>query len=161
MNKKQDMEKFNELRKEWIALLKTLKSMSTQTLYLLLEPNNDNKFFESVDSFKDCIEESQFIDFQILAIEYLLEYKKQNNLKIKIEPHVPNPGTWPFGSLDNGQLQKLTNPITPSVVTPNSDVTWQFKTIDPITPYYSTTPDIGITHTSDNSCSTTTKQDEH
>ena len=43
------MEKFDELRKGWIVLLKTLKSLSTQTLYFLLEPDNDSKFFESVD----------------------------------------------------------------------------------------------------------------
>lgn len=79
------MERFDELRKEWIVTIKTLKSLSTQALYFLLEPNDDSKFFESVDSFKDCIEETQFSDFQMLGIEYLLEYKKQNKLKIKYE----------------------------------------------------------------------------
>lgn len=72
---------FNELRKEWIVTLKTLKSISTQALYFLLEPDNDNKFFESVDSFKDCIEGTQFSDFQMLAIEYLLGTKNKNNQK--------------------------------------------------------------------------------
>lgn len=70
------MEKFNELRNIWIDDLKTFNSLSTQTLYFLLEPYDDNKFFESVDSLKDCIEETKFADFQILAIEYLSEYKK-------------------------------------------------------------------------------------
>ena len=106
------MEKFDELRKTWVVTLKTLKSIPTQTLYLLLEPNNDNKFFESVDSFKDCIEESQFVDFQMLAIEYLLEYKKQNKPKITTEPYKPNTGTCPFVPLDNDQIQKLTKPNT-------------------------------------------------
>lgn len=106
------MEKFDELRKEWIVTLKTLKSMSTQTLYLLLEPDDDSKFFENVDSFKDCIGETQFIDFQMLAIEYLLEYKKQNKPKIKTEPYLPNTGTWPFGPLDNDKIQKATKPNT-------------------------------------------------
>lgn len=106
------MEKFNELRNKWIGALKTLKSTSTQTLYFLLEPDNDSKFFESVDSFKECIEETQFVDFQMLAIEYLLEYKKQNSPKIKTEPYTPNTGTWPFGPLDNNQIQELTKPIT-------------------------------------------------
>ena len=106
------MEKFDELRKNWIGVLKTLKSTSTQTLYLLLEPDNDNKFFESVDSFKDCIEESQFTDFQMLAIEYLIEYKKQNKPKITTEPYKTGTGTWPFMPLDNDQIQKLTKPNT-------------------------------------------------
>lgn len=103
------MERFNELRKEWIVALKTLKSLlSTQALYFLLEPDDDDKFFESVDSFKDCIEGTQFPDFQMLAIEYLLEYKKQNKLKIETEPYIPNTGTWPFGPLDNERIQKYT-----------------------------------------------------
>ena len=106
------MEKFDELRKGWIVLLKTIKSMSTQDLYFLLEPDNDSKFFESVDSFKDCMEGTQFPDFQMLAIEYLLEYKKQNGPKIKTEPYKPNTGTWPFGPLDNDHIQKLTKPNT-------------------------------------------------
>jgi hypothetical protein len=106
------MEKFNELRNTWIGALKTIKSIPTQTLYLLLEPDNDGKFFESVDSFKDYIEEAQFVDFQMLAIEYLLEYKKQNKLKIKTEPYSPNTGTWPFAPLDNDKIQKLTKPNT-------------------------------------------------
>ena len=70
------MEKFNELRNKWIATLKIFKSLSTQDLYFLLEPDDDSKFFESVDSFKDRMEGTQFSDFQMLAIEYLLEYKK-------------------------------------------------------------------------------------
>ena len=78
------MEKFDELRKGWIALLKNLKSIPTKDLYFLLEPDNDSKFFESVDSFKDCIEGTLFSDFQMLAIEYLLEYKKQNKQKIAV-----------------------------------------------------------------------------
>jgi hypothetical protein len=106
------MEKFNELRNGWIALLKTLKSMSTQDLYFLLEPNNDSKFFESVDSFKDCMEGTQFPDFQMLAIEYLLEYRKQNKPKITTEPYKPNTGTWPFLPLDNDQIQKYPKPNT-------------------------------------------------
>lgn len=104
------MEKFDELRKEWIVTIKNLKSLSTQELYFLLEPDDDNKFFESVDSFKDCTKETQFSDLQILAIEYLLEYKKQNKLKIKTAPYTPNTGTWPFGPLDNDQIQKCTKP---------------------------------------------------
>ena len=56
------MERFDKLRKEWIVTLKILKPLSTQTLYILLEPDDDNKFFECIDSFKDCIEETQFID---------------------------------------------------------------------------------------------------
>lgn len=76
------MEKFNKLCKERVVTLKILKSLPTQTLYFLLEPDNNSKFFESVDSFKDFMEDTQFSDFQILAIEYLLEYKKQNKLKI-------------------------------------------------------------------------------
>ena len=107
------MEKFDELRNRWIGSLKTLKSVSTQTLYSLLEPDIDSKFFESVDSFKDCVEgDVQFIDFQMLAIEYLLEYKKQSGPKIKTEPYIPNTGTWPFGPLDNDHIQKLTKPNT-------------------------------------------------
>ena len=106
------MEKFDELRKGWIVILKTLKTMSTQDLYFLLEPDDDNKFFESVDSFKDCMEGTQFPDFQMLAIEYLLEYKKQSGPKIKTEPYIPNTGTWPFGPLDNDKIQKLTKPNT-------------------------------------------------
>lgn len=84
------MEKFDKLRKEWVVTLKTLKSMPTQALYFLLEPDDDSRFFESVDSFKDCIEETQFPDFQTLAIVYLLEYKKQNKPKITTEPYMPN-----------------------------------------------------------------------
>ena len=49
------MEKFNELRNLWVGALKTLKSVSTQTLYFLLEPDDDNEFFESVDPFKECV----------------------------------------------------------------------------------------------------------
>lgn len=107
------MENFNELRNMWIGALKTLKSLSTQTLYFLLEPDNDNKFFESVDSFKDCVEEgAQFVDFQMLAIEYLLEYKNKNKPKIKTEPYTPNTGTWPFVPHDNDQIQKYPKPNT-------------------------------------------------
>ena len=107
------MENFNELRDMWIGALKTLKSLSTQTLYFLLEPDDDSKFFESVDSFKECVEEGgQFVDFQMLAIEYLIEYKKQNKPKIKTEPYLPGTGTWPFGPLDNDHIQKLTKPNT-------------------------------------------------
>lgn len=112
MNKTQYMERFNELRKEWILALETLKSISTQALYFLLEPDNDNKFFESIDSFKEDIKENEFRDFQMLAIEYLLEYKKQSGPKIKTEPYIPNTGTWPFGPLDNDKIQKLTKPNT-------------------------------------------------
>ena len=140
------MEKFDELRNRWISALKTLKSMSTQTLYLLLEPNDDSKFLESVDPFKDCIGESQFIDFQMLAIEYLLEYKKQNKLKIKTAPYTPNIDTWPFGPLDNDQIQKFTKP---------NIITTQPNTIPvpfgPVTSY-STQPN--ITYTQDNTCPT-------
>ena len=57
------MEKFDELRKEWIVTLKTLKSIPTQTLYFLIEPDDNNKFFESVDSFKDCMEGTNFSAF--------------------------------------------------------------------------------------------------
>ena len=114
------MEKFNELRKEWVVTMKTLKPLSTQTLYFLLEPDDDSKFFESVDSFKDCIKGTQFSDFQMLAIEYLLEYKKQNKLKIKTEPYTPNTGSWPFGPLDNDQIQKHTKPNTiPTSIAPD------------------------------------------
>jgi hypothetical protein len=137
------MEKFNDLRNGWIALLKTLKSMSTQDLYFLLEPDNDSKFFESVDSFKDCMEGTQFADFQMLAIEYLLEYKKQNKPKITTEPYIPNTGTWPFTPLDNEHIQKLTKQNT-------------FPR-DPLNPFgpvvtYSTQPN--ITYTNDNITST-------
>ena len=137
------MERFNELRKNWIDALKTLKSTSTQTLYLLLEPDDDSKFFENVDSFKECIEESQFIDFQMLAIEYLLEYKKQNKPKIKTEPYLPNTGTWPFVPHDNDKIQKYPKPNT-------------FPK-DPFSPFgpvitYSNTPN--ITYTQDNITST-------
>lgn len=137
------MEKFNDLRNGWIALLKTLKSMSTQDLYFLLEPDNDSKFFESVDSFKDCMEGTQFPDFQMLAIEYLLEYKKQNKPKITTEPYIPNTGTWPFVPLDNDQIQKLTKQNT-------------FPR-DPLNPFgpvvtYSKLPN--ITYTNDNITST-------
>ena len=106
------MERFDELRKEWIVTIKNLKSLSTQALYFLLEPNDDNKFFESIDSFKEDIKETEFRDFQMLAIEYLLEYKKQNKLKITTEPYTPNTGTWPFVPLNNDQLQKCTKPNT-------------------------------------------------
>lgn len=107
------MERFNELRNEWIEALKTLKSLSTQTLYFLLEPDNDSKFFESVDSFKECVEKmGHFEDFQMLAIEYLLEYKKQNKPKITTEPYKPGTGTWPFLPLDNEQIQKYPKPNT-------------------------------------------------
>ena len=137
------MEKFNELRKNWIEGLKTLKTMSTQSLYFLLEPNDDNKFFESIDSFKECIKENEFLDFQMLAIEYLLEYKKQNKPKITTEPYKPNTGTWPFGPLDNEHIQKLTKQNT-------------FPR-DPLNPFgpvvtYSTQPN--ITYTNDNITST-------
>jgi hypothetical protein len=77
------MKRFDELRKEWVVTLKTLKSLSTQTLYFLLEPNDDSKFFEVIDTFKDYIEGLQFSDFQMLAIEYLLEYKKTKRTKNK------------------------------------------------------------------------------
>ena len=137
------MERFNELRKGWIVILKTLKSMSTQDLYFLLEPVNDSKFFESVDSFKDCMEGTQFPDFQMLAIEYLLEYKKQNKPKITTEPYKPGTGTWPFMPLDNDNIQKLTKQNT-------------FPR-DPLNPFgpvvtYSTQPN--ITYTQDNITST-------
>ena len=138
------MEKFDELRNRWIGALKTLKSVSTQTLYSLLEPDSDSKFFESVDSFKDCVEgEVQFIDFQMLAIEYLLEYKKQNKPKITAEPYKPGTGTWPFTPLDNDHIQKLTKQNT-------------FPR-DPLNPFgpvvtYSTQPN--ITYTQDNITST-------
>lgn len=138
------MEKFDELRNTWIDTLKTLKSIPTQTLYLLLEPNNDNKFFESVDSFKDCIEESQFTDFQMLAIEYLLEYKKQNKPKITTEPYIPNTGTWPFVPLDNDQIQKLTKPNT----APTTSPMW------PLGPVITYSDQPNITYTNDNITST-------
>jgi hypothetical protein len=143
MNKKQYMERFNELRKNWIEGIKTLKSLSTQTLYFLLEPDNDSKFFESIDSFKDCIKENEFQDFQMLAIEYLLEYKKQNKPKITTEPYKPNTGTWPFTPLDNDQIQKYPKPNT--------------LPKDPFSPFgpvitYSAQPN--ITYTNDNITST-------
>ena len=142
------MERFNELRKNWIEELKTLKSMSTQDLYFLLEPDNDSKFFESVDSFKDCMEGTQFPDFQMLAIEYLLEYKKQNKPKITTEPYKPNTGTWPFGPLDNDHIQKLTkqNPFPKDPWSPFGPV---------IT--YSDQPN--ITYTNDNITSTSIAPD--
>lgn len=105
------MERFNELRKNWIDELKELKSLSTQTIYFLLEPDDDNKFFDIIDSFRDCIKEAQFPDFQLFAIEYLIEYKKQNLLRIKTEPYT-QPSTWPFRPLDNDQIQKSTKPNT-------------------------------------------------
>lgn len=115
---------FNELRKKWIDALKTLKASSTQTLYFLLEPDDDSKFFENIDSFKDCIDESQFIDFQMIAIEYLLEYKKQKQPEIKNESYtVYTPNTdnkWPFGPLDNDQIQKATKPNTIPNITPDN-----------------------------------------
>ena len=138
------MENFNELRNMWIGALKTIKSLSTQTLYFLLEPDDDNKFFESVDSFKECVEEGgQFVDFQMLAIEYLIEYKKQNKPKITTEPYKPGTGTWPFTPLDNDQIQKYPKPNT-------------FPR-DPLNPFgpvvtYSTQPN--ITYTNDNIAST-------
>jgi hypothetical protein len=144
MNKTQYMEKFNDLRKGWIVVLKTLKSMSTQDLYFLLEPDNDSKFFESVDSFKDCMEGTQFPDFQMLAIEYLLEYKKQNKSKITTEPYKPNTGTWPFGPLDNDHIQKLTKPNT----IPTTNPTW------PLGPVITYSDQPNITYTNDNITST-------
>lgn len=138
------MEKFDELRNRWIGAIKTLKSLSTQTLYFLIEPDDDNKFFENVDSFKKCIEENQFTDFQLLAIEYLLEYKKQNKLKIKTEPYKPNTGTWPFGPLDNDQIQKVTKPNT----IPTTSPTW------PLGPVITYSEQPNITYTNDNICST-------
>lgn len=134
------MEKFDELRKNWIEGLKTLKSLSTQTLYFLLEPDNDSKFFESVDSFKEYIKENEFQDFQMLAIEYLLEYKKQNKPKITTEPYKPNTGTWPFGPLDNDHIQKLTKP--------NTIPTW------PLGPVITYSDQPNITYTNDNITST-------
>lgn len=117
------MERFDELRKEWIVTLKPIKSLSTQALYFLLEPNDDNKFCEDIDSFKDCMGISKFSDFQMLAIEYLLEYKKQNKLKTKTESYTvytPNTSTWPFGPLDNDQIQKCTKPKTIPSITPDN-----------------------------------------
>ena len=143
MNKTQYMEKFDELRKEWIVTLKTLKTMSTQTLYLLLEPDNDNKFFESVDSFKDCMEVIQFTDFQMLAIEYLLEYKKQNKPKITTEPYKPNTGTWPFAPFDNEQIQKLTKQNT-----------FPRDPLSPFGPVITYSDQQNITYTNDNITST-------
>ena len=139
------MERFNELRNRWIGVLKTLRSVSTQTLYSLLEPDNESKFFESVDSFKDCVEgEVQFIDFQMLAIEYLLEYKKQSGPKIKTEPYIPNTGTWPFGPLDNDHIQKLTKPNT----IPTTSPMW------PLGPVITYSQSPNITYTKDNISST-------
>ena len=138
------MERFNELRKNWIEGLKTLKSLSTQTLYFLLEPDDDNKFFESIDSFKEHIKENEFQDFQMLAIEYLLEYKKQNKPKITTEPYKPNTGTWPFGPLDNDQIQKLTKPNT----IPTTNPMW------PLGPVITYSDQPNITYTNDNITST-------
>ena len=137
------MERFNELRKNWIEELKTLKSLSTQALYFLLEPDDDNKFFESIDSFKEFMKETQFPDFQMFAIEYLLEYKKQNKPKITTEPYKPNTGTWPFTPLDNEQIQKLTkqNPFPKDPWSPFGPVVT-----------YSTQPN--ITYKQDNIAST-------
>ena len=149
MNKTQYMEKFDELRKGWIALLKNLKSIPTKDLYFLLEPDNDSKFFESVDSFKDCIEGTLFSDFQMLAIEYLLEYKKQNKQKITTEPYKPNTGTWPFVPLDNDQIQKLTNPNT----IPTTSPTW------PLGPVITYSDQPNITYTNDNITSTSIAPD--
>lgn len=142
------MEKFDELRNTWIDALKTLKSISTQALYFLLEPDDDSKFFNGVDSFKEYIEEPQFVEFQLLAIEYLLEYKKQNKPKITTEPYKPGTGTWPFGPLDNEQIQKLTKQNT-------------FPR-DPLNPFgpvvtYSNLPN--ITYTNDNITSTSIAPD--
>ena len=138
------MERFNEIRKNWIEALKTLKSLSTQTLYFLLEPDNDSKFFESIDSFKEHIKENEFQDFQMLAIEYLLEYKKQNKPKITTEPYKPNTGTWPFTPLDNDQIQKLTKPNT----IPTTNPTW------PLGPVITYSEQPNITYTNDNITST-------
>ena len=139
------MENFNELRNMWIGALKTIKSLSTQTLYFLLEPDDDNKFFESVDSFKECVEEGgQFVDFQMLAIEYLIEYKKQNKPKITTEPYKPGTGTWPFTPLDNDQIQKLTKPNT----IPTTSPMW------PLGPVITYSDQPNITYTNDNITST-------
>ena len=143
------MERFNELRKNWIEGLKTLKTMSTQTLYFLLEPDNDSKFFESIDSFKEHIKENEFQDFQMLAIEYLLEYKKQNKPKITTEPYKPNTGTWPFGPLDNDQIQKLTKPNT----IPTTNPMW------PLGPVITYSDQPNITYTNDNITSTSIAPD--
>lgn len=143
------MEKFDELRKGWIVLLKTLKSLSTQTLYFLLEPDDDNKFFESVDSFKDCMEGTQFPDFQMLAIEYLLEYKKQNKPKITTEPYKPNTGTWPFGPLGNDHIQKCTKPNT----IPTTNPMW------PLGPVITYSDQPNITYKNDNITSTSIAPD--
>ena len=137
------MEKFNELRNKWITTLKIFKSLSTQALYFLLEPDDDSKFFESVDSFKYRIEGTKFSDFQMLAIEYLLEYKKQNKPKITTEPYKPNTGTWPFTPLDNDRIQKLTKQ-NPSPRDP-------FSPFGPVVTY-STQPN--ITYTQDSIAST-------
>jgi len=135
MNKTQYMKRFDELRKEWAVTLKTLKSLSTQTLYFLLEPNDDSKFFEVVDAFKDYIEGLQFSDFQMLAIEYLLEYKKQNNPKIKTESftvYTPNTSkSWPFGPLDNDQIQQCTKPNTISSIMPDNTCSTSIEHSEP------------------------------
>lgn len=144
MNKTQYMERFNELRKEWILALETLKSISTQALYFLLEPDNDNKFFESIDSFKEDTKENEFRDFQMLAIEYLLEYKKQNKPKITTEPYKPGTGTWPFMPLDNDNIQKLTKPNT----IPTTSPMW------PLGPVITYSDQPNITYTNDNITST-------
>lgn len=114
------MERFDELRKEWIVTLKPLKSLSTQALYFLLEPNDDSKFCEDIDSFKDCMGISKFSDFQMLAIEYLLEYKKQNKPKTNPEPYTLHK-KWPFGPLDNDQIQQCTKPKTIHNITPDNN----------------------------------------
>lgn len=143
MNKTQYMEKFDELRKAWILALETLKSISTQALYFLLEPDNDNKFFESIDSFKEDIKENEFRDFQMLAIEYLLEYKKQNKPKITTEPYKPGTGTWPFMPLDNDHIQKLTKQNT-----------FPRGPLSPFGPVVTYSAQPNITYTNDNITST-------
>lgn len=107
------MEIFNKLRKDWIVTLKILKSISTQTLYFLIEPNDDSKFFDIVDSFRVCMEGTQFSDFQILAIEYLIEYKKQNKPKITSEPYKPNIGTFPWPEPIKPYTKPNTSPDNP------------------------------------------------
>lgn len=115
INKSKHMEIFNKLRKEWITTLKILKSLSTQTLYFLIEPDDDSKFFDIIDSFRSCLEGTQFSDFQILAIEYLIEYKKQNKLtlKIKTEPYTPNTGTFPWPEPIKPYTKPNTSPDNP------------------------------------------------
>lgn len=115
INKAQHMEIFNKLRKEWITTLKILKSLSTQTLYFLIEPDDDSKFFDIIDSFRGCLEGTQFSDFQILAIEYLIEYKNQNKLKLKIktEPYTPNTGTFPWPEPIKPYTKPNTSPDNP------------------------------------------------